>query len=90
MGPKLDNFCAKTGLLLVHSSHQNSGCASGSFHCCKEIFQAIMGRRRNELSNTVCPVGLFLEMNKEFLKLHIICSLTRSEDQFLYAKFSLY
>ena len=45
-----------------------------------------MGGRRNEQRNVGGLLGLFLNMNTEFLKLSIICSRTKSEDQFLYAK----
>ena len=46
-----------------------------------------MGRRRNKLGNDACLTGFFfLDMNTEFLKLRVICSRTRSDNQFLYAE----
>ena len=72
---KSGNYRTKN-ILLVQLSKQNPGCASGRIHCCRQIFQAIMGRKRNQLRSAA---GLIL-------KLRIICSRTRSDFQVLYAK----
>ena len=42
-------LCKKKLQTFASLPQQNLGCTSGSNHRCRYIFQAIMGRRRNEL-----------------------------------------
>ena len=59
-GAKSGSFCVKKKKLLVHLSQQNPGRTSGSVHCSRQIFQAIIGHGRNELQNAA---GLSLKLH---------------------------
>ena len=60
---------------------------SGSSYCCRLIFYAVLGRRRNKLRNAVGIIGLsFFSHEYRIVKIAHTCSRTRSEDQFLQAK----
>ena len=78
---KSDNFCPNN-LIFVHPSQRNPGCVSGSIHhCCRYIFQAVVGRRRNKLRNASSLLGLsFLRHNYRIVKIAHIGSRTRSDD----------
>ena len=75
--PKLDNFCAKK-YYFWFISFSKILVASPVAFTNAESFQAIVGRRQNELRKAVGLIGLFSHMKTEFLKSCIICSRTIS------------
>ena len=85
--PILDNFDAKKKFIFCLPLF-----AKAWLHSLLLIdFQTILGSRKNELTNAAEFMGLFfLDMNKEFLKLRIICSLQDLKISFHMQKFSLF
>ena len=88
-GPKSGKFCAKKKLL-VQPCGQNSGCVSSSIHCCRKVFQAIMGRRGNKLHKKRSGLIVFLDMNAELFKLSILKAVQNLKINFYMQKFSLF